>query len=440
MVRTEIKFPFRNIGECFLQIKENKAKINLLLGDKLFNGTIDFVAPVIDTNTDTLLVRAKIENPNNELPSAIWDLNFNEHNGITIVKITVKHKTLAALEQIIKMGFKEGDVIQHSWVSSSVERAQKKVEENHFGTRKRLLEYDDVMNAQREVIYKRRQHALIGERITFDLINMFYDLSFEICNDGKLNQNIETFKLDCIRFLTVDTDISEEDLKTKRIEDLTEQLYHEVYQKYLRKSDEIVEKAYPIVKNVFEQKGNQYINIILPFSDGTRNVNIVANLEKSYHNKGRELTKVFEQNIILLFIDHHWKDHLRQMDELKHSVQMAVHEQKDPLLIFKFEAFELFKQMLSSINKDVSTFLLKGHLPIEDAEEVQQHRQTKRVVEKTTESRGDGTIEDEYNGAENGETREKQQPVRAEVKVGRNDLCPCGSGKKFKHCHGKEMA
>jgi preprotein translocase subunit SecA len=339
-----------------------------------------------------------------------------------------------------KMGYKEGEVIQHSLVTKSIERAQKKVEENHFGTRKRLLEYDDVMNAQREVIYKRRQHALIGERITFDLINMFYDLSFEICNDGKLNQNIETFKLDCIRFLTVDTDISEEDLKTKRIEDLTEQLYHEVYQKYLRKSDEIVEKAYPIVKNVFEQKGNQYINIILPFSDGTRNVNIVANLEKSYHNKGRELTKVFEQNIILLFIDHHWKDHLRQMDELKHSVQMAVHEQKDPLLIFKFEAFELFKQMLSSINKDVSTFLLKGHLPIEDAEEVQQHRQTKRVVEKTTESRGDGTIEDEYNGAENGETREKQQPVRAEVKVGRNDLCPCGSGKKFKHCHGKEMA
>ena len=339
-----------------------------------------------------------------------------------------------------KMGYKEGEVIQHSLVTKSIERAQKKVEENHFGTRKRLLEYDDVMNAQREVIYKRRQHALIGERITFDLINMFYDLSFEICNDGKLSQDIEAFKLDAIRFLSVDTAITEEDLKAKKPELLADQLYHEVYQKYNRKSEAVMQEAYQIVRNIFEQKGNQFLNIVIPFTDGTRNINIIANLEKAYNSKGRELIKVFEQNIILSFIDHHWKDHLRQMDELKHSVQMAVHEQKDPLLIFKFEAFELFKQMLSSINKDVTTFLMKGSLPVQDAGQIQQHRQMKRVAERTTESRGGETSEEEYHEASASDTREKQQPVRAEVKIGRNDPCPCGSGKKYKQCHGKEMA
>jgi len=212
-----------------------------------------------------------------------------------------------------------------------------------------------------------------------------------------------------------------------------------VYDKYGRKSDAIVNEAYPIVKNVYEQQGNQFQNMVLPFTDGNRSIQIIANLEKSYNSKGKELIKVFEQNIILSFIDHHWKDHLRQMDELKHSVQMAVHEQKDPLLIFKFEAFELFKQMLSAINKDVSTFLLNGKLPVQDPNQIQQQRQPKRVVEKTKESRGGENIEDAYEGAHT-ETQEKQQPVRAEVKVGRNDACPCGSGKKFKHCHGKEMA
>ena len=340
-----------------------------------------------------------------------------------------------------KMGYKEGEVIQHSLVTKSIERAQKKVEENHFGTRKRLLEYDDVMNAQREVIYKRRQHALIGERITFDLINMYYDLSFEVCNDGKISQDIEAFKLDCIRFLSVDTAITAEDLKVKSVDALADHLYREVYQKYVRKSDAIMKEAFPVVKDVYEQKGNQFQNIVIPFTDGSRNINVVANLEKSYSSKGKELVKVFEQNIILSFIDHHWKDHLRQMDELKHSVQMAVHEQKDPLLIFKFEAFELFKQMLSAINKDVTTFLMKGSLPVQDANQIQQHRQPiRKVAVKTKESRGDGTMEDEYKGAEAADTREKQQPVRAEVKIGRNDPCPCGSGKKYKHCHGKEMA
>ncbi|HNF49946.1 MAG TPA: SEC-C metal-binding domain-containing protein, partial [Chitinophagales bacterium] len=319
---------------------------------------------------------------------------------------------------------------------------QKKVEENHFGTRKRLLEYDDVMNAQRDVIYKRRQHALIGERISFDLINMFYDLSYEICNDAKISLDYEAFKLDCFRYLTVDTTISEADLKSLKTDDLAHHLYTEVHEKYNRKSDDIIKHTYPIVKNVYESNSAQYKNIVIPFSDGNREINIIANLEKAYNNKGRELIKVFEQNIILSFIDEYWKTHLRQMDELKQSVQMAVHEQKDPLLIFKFEAFELFKQMLSQINKEVTTFLMKGFLLTEDTQQIQQNRERK-VVEKTRESRGNeqGQLGEEFKGASTGnETQVKQMPVRAEQKVGRNEPCPCGSGKKYKHCHGKDLA
>ncbi|MBK6274088.1 MAG: preprotein translocase subunit SecA [Saprospirales bacterium] len=339
-----------------------------------------------------------------------------------------------------KMGYKDGDVIQHSMVTKSIERAQKKVEENHFGTRKRLLEYDDVMNAQREVIYKRRHHALVGERISFDLINMFYDLSFEIANDGKISQDIEAFKLDTIRFLSVDTKITADDLKNKKVDDLAADLYHEVYQKYQRKSDSVAKEALPIIQNVVTINGDKFQNMVIPFSDGNREIQILANIEKSLSSKGKDLIKTIEQNIILSFIDHHWKDHLRQMDELKHSVQMAVHEQKDPLLIFKFEAFELFKQMLSAINKDVTTFLLKGALPAQRINNIQQVRLPKST-EKVKESRGGENIEDEYKGAEAAtDTREKQQPVRAEVKIGRNDPCPCGSGKKYKQCHGKEMA
>ena len=339
-----------------------------------------------------------------------------------------------------KMGYKDGDVIQHSMVTKSIERAQKKVEENHFGTRKRLLEYDDVMNAQREVIYKRRHHALVGERISFDLINMFYDLSFEIANDGKISQDIEAFKLDTIRFLSVDTKITADDLKNKKVDDLAADLYHEVYQKYQRKSDAVAKEALPIIQNVVTINGDKFQNMVIPFSDGNREIQILANIEKSLNSKGKDLIKTIEQNIILSFIDHHWKDHLRQMDELKHSVQMAVHEQKDPLLIFKFEAFELFKQMLSAINKDVTTFLLKGALPAQRINNIQQVRLPKST-EKVKESRGGENIEDEYKGAEAAtDTREKQQPVRAEVKIGRNDPCPCGSGKKYKQCHGKEMA
>ena len=337
-----------------------------------------------------------------------------------------------------RMGFKEGDVIQHSMVTSSVERAQKKVEENNFGIRKRLLEYDDVMNSQREVIYKRRQHALAGERITFDLINMFYDLCEELVIGAKDSQDLESFRLDCIKFFAIEPSLTEADLQSKKIQELTHTLYHEVYAAYHRKSDDIILEAYPIVKDVYEQRGKEFQNMVIPFTDGNKTMNVVAHLERSYSSKGKELIKIIEQSIILSFIDHHWKEHLRQMDDMKQAVQLAVHEQKDPLIIYKLEAYELFKQMLGEINRDVTSFLMKGSLPMQDPAQVRQHR-VSRTVEKVKESRGDESMGNEMQQAHsNTQTMEKPQPVRVEQKIGRNDPCPCGSGKKYKHCHGKE--
>ncbi|MCB0443017.1 MAG: preprotein translocase subunit SecA, partial [Flavobacterium sp.] len=333
-----------------------------------------------------------------------------------------------------RMGLKEGEVIQHSMMTKSIERAQKKVEENNFGIRKRLLEYDDVMNAQREVIYKRRQHALDGERITFDLINMFYDLCEEICIQAKNTQNIEQFNLNTIQNFGIESIINQEHLKTKNVQELTGKLYTEVMEAYNQKSERIINKAYPVIKDVYENRGKEFKRIVIPFTDNKKNINIIAPLEKCYQSGGKEVIKTFEQNIILAFMDHHWKDHLRQMDDLKQSVQMAVHEQKDPLVIYKLEAFELFKKMLSEVNKDVTAFLLKGHIDVQSSDEVKEH-QKRRVKEKTNESRG-GELGNTNEGADTNTQHEKQQTVvRAEAKVGRNDLCPCGSGKKYKHCH-----
>ncbi|MCB0511223.1 MAG: preprotein translocase subunit SecA [Bacteroidetes bacterium] len=337
-----------------------------------------------------------------------------------------------------KMGFKEGDVIQHSWVSGSVERAQKKVEENNFGIRKRLLEYDDVMNAQREVIYKRRNHALAGERISFDLMNMFFDLAEETVENAKQNHDFEQFKLDCIKFFGIESVITAEDLKTRKIPELASQLYFEVQRAYDEKSKTVMENTYPIIKQVYTNRGNEFKNIVIPFSDGQKSINIITSLEKSFQTEGKDLIKTFEQSIILAYIDQSWKEHLRQMDDLKQSVQMAVHEQKDPLIIYKLEAFQLFKTMLSVVNKDVTSFLLKARVQIEQPEEVKQAQQQRRVAPKTKEARGADEL-GHTNDAADTDTQqvEKQQPVvRTEQKIGRNDLCPCGSGKKFKHCHG----
>lgn len=337
-----------------------------------------------------------------------------------------------------KMGFKEGDVIQHSWVSGSVERAQKKVEENNFGIRKRLLEYDDVMNAQREVIYKRRNHALAGERISFDLMNMFFDLAEETVENAKQNHDFDQFKLDCIKFFGIESVITADDLKNRKVPELASKLYFEVQKAYDDKSKTVMENTYPIIRQVYTNRGNEFKNIVIPFSDGQKSINIITSLEKSYQTEGKDLIKTFEQSIILAYIDQSWKEHLRQMDDLKQSVQMAVHEQKDPLIIYKLEAFQLFKTMLSVVNKDVTSFLLKARVQIEQPEEVKQAQQQRRVAPKTKEARGADEL-GHTNDAADTDTQqvEKQQPVvRTEQKIGRNDLCPCGSGKKFKHCHG----
>lgn len=338
-----------------------------------------------------------------------------------------------------KVGFKEGDVIQHSWISSSVERAQKKVEENNFGIRKRLLEYDDVMNAQREVIYKKRNHALAGDRVSFDLINMFYDLAEEIIGYAKNTTDIEQYKLDCIKYFGFESVITQEDLKNRKFPELANKLYQEINQAYKERATTIMHNTYPIVKEVYINRGREFTNIVIPFSDGQKNINIITNLEKTYQSEGKELIKTFEQNIILAFIDQSWKEHLRQMDDLKQSVQMAVHEQKDPLIIYKLEAFKLFKQMLSHINKEVISFLLKGKILVDDSTNVKQY-QGKRVAEKTKESRANNELGNENQGAQTN-TQESEQKVqtfvRTEQKIGRNDPCPCGSGKKYKHCHGK---
>jgi preprotein translocase subunit SecA len=343
-----------------------------------------------------------------------------------------------------KMGYKEGEVIQHSMVTKSIERAQKKREENNFGVRKRLLEYDDVMNSQREVIYKKRRHALYGDRVHFDLISMFYDLSYEIAEQAKASQDLENTKFEGFRYLSIDIDFTADDLKTKSVQALANKLFDQLYDAYQRKIESIQEEAFPVLVQIYETRGNEVANVVVPFSDGIKTTSVVVNLKKAVETNGKEITKALEQNTILSFIDQSWKEHLRQMDELKQSVQMAVHEQKDPLLIYKFEAFNLFKQMLIEVNQNVTSFLMKSSLPVQDPNEIRQAQaRVRRVVppaQRTTESRGEDA---EVNAArEAGEAVSqpvKQQPIRNEMKIGRNDPCPCGSGKKFKNCHGSGL-
>lgn len=340
-----------------------------------------------------------------------------------------------------KMGYKEGDVIQHSMITKSIERAQKKVEENNFGSRKRLLEYDDVMNSQRDVIYKRRQHALDGTRLSFDLMNMFYDLCDELVSSNKTDEDYENFKLEVIRYFSVNTSITEEVFKGKKADELSDILFDEVESLYHRKSEVVSKNAFGVIKRLFENRGHEIKRIIVPFSDGIKTLNALVDLETTYNLQGKNVMKEIEKSIVLALIDQNWKEHLRQMDELRQSVQLAVHEQKDPLLIYKLEAFNLFKGLLNEINKEVVSFLFKGTLPIQNEQELKQAREESinRDNARLREGRG-SSIPTGDNGENqpNQETAPKAEPVRVGPKVGRNDPCPCGSGKKFKQCHGKE--
>src|SRR3989339_691763 len=328
-----------------------------------------------------------------------------------------------------RLGLKEGEVIQHSMISKSIERAQKKVEENNFGIRKRLLEYDDVMNNQREVIYKRRRHALFGDRLKVDIVNNMMDVCENLLMEYQSNQDYEGLQLEAYRILSVELPF---DIDTFRKEDagpLSEQLYRTVLEAYKRKSKSIQERVFPVVKNVYERQGQIYDNIVIPITDGHKTYNIVTNLKKAYESEGKDLVKSIEKSISLLTIDEAWKEHLREMDDLKQSVQNATYEQKDPLLIYKFESFELFKTMVEKVSKDVVSILMKGNIPVQDPEQVKQAEQRRKLdMSKFNTSRSEsGSPEEEKKAV---------QPVRVEKKVGRNDPCPCGSGKKFKQCHG----
>ncbi|MDX9696484.1 MAG: preprotein translocase subunit SecA, partial [Bacteroidales bacterium] len=329
-----------------------------------------------------------------------------------------------------RLGLKEGEVIQHSMISKSIERAQKKVEENNFGIRKRLLEYDDVMNSQREVIYKRRRHALFGERLSVEIANMMLDVCDYVVNEYQNNSDYEGFKFELIRTFSVDCPFSEEDFLKEDSSILVDKLYHVVLSTYKRKEESIAQQAYPVIKDVFEKSGHTYENIVVPITDGQRTIQVITNLKKSAETEGRELVKSYQKTAILANIDEAWKEHLREMDDLKQSVQAATYEQKDPLLIYKFESYELFKTMIDKVNRSVVSTLVKGHLPIQDPDQVREAQQRRKTdYSKYQTSRTDGT----------GNPREQQkaQPVRAEKKVGRNDPCPCGSGKKYKSCHGQ---
>ena len=326
-----------------------------------------------------------------------------------------------------RMGLKEGEVIQHSMISKSIERAQKKVEENNFGIRKRLLEYDDVMNAQREVVYKRRHHALFGERLRVDIANMIFDTSEIIADTNKMAQDYKNFEFELIRYFSMSSPISEAEFERMDAQEIAGKIYKAAYVHYQDKMARSAEIAFPVIKNVYETQKEKYKRILVPFTDGLKTLNVATDLEKAYETQGKQLITDFEKNITLAIIDDAWKTHLRKMDELKQSVQLAVHEQKDPLLIYKFEAFELFKTMIEKVNKDVLSFLFKGELPQENQQQIQEARSV-RPKEKLKEQKDEIPNMDE-RAAESraaGQTQSQHRQVtetivREQPKIGRND-------------------
>lgn len=327
-----------------------------------------------------------------------------------------------------KMGLEEGEVIQHSMMTKSIERAQKKVEENNFGVRKRLLEYDDVMNAQREVVYKRRRHALQGERLKVDIANMVYDTCEVIVDTNKAANDYKNFEFELIKYFSFTSPISEEDFSKMSVQDITLKVYDHVYKHYQEKMERNAATAFPVIKKVYEDNSNKFERIVVPFTDGIKTLNVVTDLQEAYETQGKQLVNDFEKNITLAIIDDSWKTHLRKMDELKQSVQLAVHEQKDPLLIYKFEAFELFKGMIDKVNKEVVSFLFKGELPTGNPNEIQEARTVRRPKENLRTSKEEIPNSDEMAARNRaaGETQ-GQRPqvtetiVRERPKIGRND-------------------
>ena len=329
-----------------------------------------------------------------------------------------------------RLGLQEGEVIQHSMITKQIEKAQKKVEENHFGTRKHLLEYDDVMNSQREAIYEKRRHALFGERLSIDINNMMYDLGESLIERFQEVNDYEGLKLEVLSTMGIDLPFEEDEFKRSKLDILSDRLFDKALEVYNNKTRIIGEKTLPIIENV--HKNTQYENILIPFTDGKKSMNVVVNLKRAVENGAKEISLSVEKFITLGIIDESWKEHLRELDELKHSVQNAHYEQKDPLLIYKFESFNLFKQMIQKINTDVISFLMRANVPMQDGSQVKEQRAKAIDRSKLKEQRNDLLSQAHSNTQE----RQVTQPVHVEKKVGRNDPCPCGSGKKYKNCHG----
>ena len=277
-----------------------------------------------------------------------------------------------------KLGLEEGEVIEHSMMTKTIERAQKKVEENNFGIRKRLLEYDDVMNAQREIIYKRRKHALAGDRLKVDIANMIYDTTELIVDNNKINNNHKDFEFDVIRFFSIGSEFNSDEFEKNQREEIVFKTYKSAYDHYKQKTKLNTQKVFPVIKSVYENPSNNFERIVVPFTDGKKTLNVVSNLKEAYDSEGKTLINDFEKNISLAIIDESWKNHLRKMDELKQSVQLAVHEQKDPLVIYKFEAYKLFESMLNEINTEIISFLFKGELPSQNPEQIREDRKIRR--------------------------------------------------------------
>jgi preprotein translocase subunit SecA len=343
-----------------------------------------------------------------------------------------------------RFGYKEGEVIQHSMITKSIERAQKKVEENNFGIRKRLLEYDDVMNKQRNVVYAKRNHALFGERLALDLDNAFYIVAEGLVNSFQELNDYEGFKMAAIVNFGIDTAITQQEFDKGNANELAERLYQESTGRYQFKIGELQKQAVPVFKNIRVTQGNHIENVVVPFTDGKKGLQALANLNKTLETNGRELTNALERQITLAIIDDAWKEHLRAMDDLKQSVQTAYLEQKDPLVIYKITAFDLFRQMDSNVNKDIISFLCHASIPVEQGNngQIREGREEKtdmsrmRANKEEVDRRGDDFAANENDYYDPAPV--KQEPIRVGPKVGRNDLCPCGSGKKFKNCHGRE--
>ena len=336
-----------------------------------------------------------------------------------------------------KLGFQEGEMLEHKMISKSIENAQKKVEENHFGMRKRLLEYDDVMNRQRTAIYTKRRHALMGERIGMDLANMIWDR----CETIIENNDYEGIRMELFRVLALECPFTEQDYSNKKVHELVDLTFNAAMAGFKGKMDRLAQIANPVIKQVYERDGSRFENILVPVTDGKRVYNIPCNLKASYETECKEVVKSFEKAIMLHVIDEAWKENLRELDELKHSVQNASYEQKDPLLIFKLESVTLFDAMINKINDKTLSILMRGQIPMREPEQVREAPAETRTQrrQQMQENRTELGDRNQQAAAQHDTRTQRREPVRADHTVGRNDPCPCGSGKKFKNCHGRDL-